>query len=99
MERVEWIEDLDVRGFYTQGIVSAGAITHTFIASCRAEDFHPILSAGSPAAQASFSPCASFRDCSAASFSMHSKKLFSKASFTFSAKSNRSKSMRLSWNP
>jgi hypothetical protein len=32
MERVEWIEDLDVRGFYTQGIVSVGAIIRTFIA-------------------------------------------------------------------
>jgi hypothetical protein len=32
MERVEWIEDLDVRGFYTQGIVSVGVIIRTFIA-------------------------------------------------------------------
>jgi hypothetical protein len=32
MERVEWIKDLDVRGFCTQGIVSVGAITRISIA-------------------------------------------------------------------
>jgi hypothetical protein len=32
MERVEWIEDLDVRGFYTQGIVSVGAFIRISIA-------------------------------------------------------------------
>jgi hypothetical protein len=32
MERMEWIEDVDVRGFRTQGIVGADAIIRTFTA-------------------------------------------------------------------
>jgi hypothetical protein len=33
MERMEWIKDLDVRGFWAQGIVSADARIPTFTAS------------------------------------------------------------------
>jgi len=34
MERVELIEDLDVRSFRAQGTVDAGGFTRTFTASC-----------------------------------------------------------------
>jgi hypothetical protein len=40
MERVEWIEDLDVRGFCAQGIVSVGACIRTFTAYASQSRFH-----------------------------------------------------------
>jgi hypothetical protein len=36
MERMEWVEDLDVLGFCAQGIVSVDCGIHTFTALCRA---------------------------------------------------------------
>ena len=56
MERVELIEDLDVRGFRAQGTVDAGGITRTFTASFRQADCRPIIRAGSTVAISSFSP-------------------------------------------
>src|SRR5712691_5110455 len=68
MERVELIEDLDVRGFRAQGTVDAGGFTRTFIAWFPAAAFRRITSAGSRAGRASSCPCVSSRGCSAASF-------------------------------
>src|SRR5882762_8983042 len=47
MERVELIEDLDVRGFCTQGTVGAGGRIPTFTAWCPAVDYRRIITSGS----------------------------------------------------
>ena len=47
MERMEWIEDLDGRVFYAQGIVSVGALTRMFIAWCQLVGCLLITRAGS----------------------------------------------------
>jgi len=46
MERVELIEDLDVRGFCAQGTVDAGASIHTSTASYRAADCRLTIRSG-----------------------------------------------------
>ena len=46
MERMERVEDLDVRVFRAQGIVSADATIRMFIAWCRPAVSRPITSAG-----------------------------------------------------
>jgi hypothetical protein len=54
MERMEQVEDLDVRGFCAQGIVGADAIIPTYIASFPAVACRPITTAGSQADPDSF---------------------------------------------
>jgi hypothetical protein len=56
MERVERIEDLDVRGFYTQGIVSVGAFILTCTVSCPVAESPWTAAVGWLAVQASFCP-------------------------------------------
>jgi len=63
MEWVEWIENLNVRGFCAQGIVSADGSTPISTAWFPAADC-PLTISGSPAAPASSSPCASSAICS-----------------------------------
>jgi hypothetical protein len=46
MERVELIEDLDVRGFCTQGTVGAGGSIPTCTASFQPAVFHQTTRAG-----------------------------------------------------
>ncbi len=53
MERVELIEDLDVRGFCTQGTVDAGGTIPIFIAWSQPGALRPTGPAGSPAAASS----------------------------------------------
>ncbi len=67
MERVKLIEDLDVRGFCTQGTVDAGGIIRTFTASFPQADCRPITRAGSTLAIGSFSPSRYWGACFEAS--------------------------------
>jgi hypothetical protein len=46
MERVERIEDLDVRGFCAQGTVDAGAIIRTFTVSSQPAVWRRIIRGG-----------------------------------------------------
>ena len=50
MERMERVEDPDMRGFCAQGIVGVGGTIPTSIASCRAAESPPMARGGSPAA-------------------------------------------------
>jgi hypothetical protein len=54
MERVKWIEDLDVRGVCTQGIVLDGGITRIYTVWFRPAAFPPIARPGSAAGNGSF---------------------------------------------
>jgi hypothetical protein len=74
MERVELIEDLDVRGFCAQGIVDAGGIIRTFTASFPQADCRPIMRAGSTLAIGSFSRSRYWGACFEASLSRLSGK-------------------------
>src|SRR5436305_2020286 len=56
MERMEWIEDLDGRVFYAQGIVSVDAFTRTSIVSFPPEVFHSITPIGFTRENATFFP-------------------------------------------
>ena len=49
MERVERIKNLNVRGFWAQGIVSADAIIHIYIVWCPAADSPRTATVGWPA--------------------------------------------------
>jgi hypothetical protein len=53
MERMKWIEDLDVRGVCTQGIVLDGGFTRTFTASFQQAVSRGIIRAGSTRSPAS----------------------------------------------
>jgi hypothetical protein len=66
MEWVEWVEDLDLRAFWAQGIVGVGGFIPISIVSSRAAEFLLTAVGGSPAARASSCPCASCLACSAA---------------------------------
>jgi len=46
MERVERIEDLDVRVFCAQGTVDAGGSILTFTAQSQRADSHPVTTVG-----------------------------------------------------
>ena len=74
MERVKLIEDLDVRGFCTQGTVDAGGIIRTFTASFPQADCRPITRAGSTLAIGSFSRSRYWGACFEASLSRLSGK-------------------------
>jgi hypothetical protein len=56
MERMKWIEDLDVRGVGTQGIVLDGGTTPICIASFRPAVSLPIACAGFDPTNDSFFP-------------------------------------------
>jgi hypothetical protein len=64
MKRVERVKDADVRGFCAQGIVGAGGIIRTSIASSRAAGSPLTGRAGSHVAPGSSCRCASSRVCS-----------------------------------
>ena len=54
MERMKWIEDLDVRGVCTQGIVLDGGFIRIFTVSCPAAASAPTEHAGFPAGRVHF---------------------------------------------
>jgi hypothetical protein len=65
MERMEWVEDLDVLGFCAQGIVSVDGIIHMSTASFRPAASPPIIPIGSTHRPGSFSRYACSVKCSA----------------------------------
>jgi hypothetical protein len=56
LERVERIEDLDMRAFRTQGIVGGGVFTRICIVSCPVAGSRPMVNVGSRAARTSSCP-------------------------------------------
>jgi hypothetical protein len=71
VERMKRIENPNVRGVRTQGIVRAACIIHTFTVSFPAAESHPIGAAGFPVAGSFF-----FRSkCSAVSSGANSSRI------------------------
>ena len=65
MERMERVEDLDMRVFCAQGIVSVDGSIRICIVSSRAAEFHRMVPAGSPAAPTFSCPYGCSPGCSA----------------------------------
>src|SRR5258707_9110231 len=67
-EWVKTVEDVDVRGFCTQGTAGVGVFIRISIASSLVAGSHPTATVGSPAAPASSCPCVCSHACFAAYF-------------------------------
>jgi hypothetical protein len=89
MERMKWIEDLDVRGICTQGIVLDGGFIRTCIASCRVADHRLAVIAGFPVGRTFSYPSGSCRLYSAGSFWSPSRKHLMPVNFSSSTLWNR----------